>query len=331
MVKIIVDMEKGKYNKYIIGTGIGLQDVDKLKNSKYFLSETAKYINGDITLEELDKLISSYYQSKPKDGDRTEEADIVSVRIAKILSGDSFTFTVGQLRTIHKTLFDGLLEHPGELRRYNFLKKEWALDGDSVTYGDYRDLAMTLQYDFEQEKKYRYAGLSMDEVIDHLAIFVANLWQIHAFEEGNTRTTAVFFIEYLRSLGFDVANDTFAKNAWFFRNSLVRANYNNITKGIFADRSYLIKFLRNLLLGEDNLLRNRDLHAAMVKPSNGNISRESRVLSMLKDKPTITVDQLAQEIGVSPRTIKSVLKSLENEKKIKRINGKRYGHWEVLV
>lgn len=322
-------MEREKYNKYIIGTGIGLQDVDKLQNSQYFLNETEKYINGDITLEELDRLICSYYQRNPKDGNRTAEADIVSVRIAKILADDSFTFTTGQLQTIHKTLFEGLLEHPGELRRYNFSKKEWVLDGDSVTYGDYRDLAMTLQYDFEQEKRYRYAGLSMDEVIDHLAIFVADLWKIHAFEEGNTRTTAVFFIEYLRSLGFDVTNDTFAKNAWYFRNSLVVANYNNIAKGIFADRSYLIKFLKNLLLGEDNILKNRDLHAMRNRPSNGNISRESRVLSLLKEKPTITADQLAQEIGVSPRTIKSVLKGLENEKKIKRINGKRYGHWEI--
>ena len=212
-------MEQKYQSHYLIETGIGLQDVDHLKNSSYFLQESSRYLKGDISLEELDEIITSYYRNKPKEETRSEEADKVSLRIAKLVSEDSFTFTVGQLLSIHRFLFAGILEHPGQLRDYNFSKKEWVLDGASVTYGDYRDLEMTLQYDFEQEKKYRYANLSLDQTIEHLAVFVANLWQIHAFEEGNTRTTAVFFIKYLRSLGFSTTNDTFAKNAWYFRNA----------------------------------------------------------------------------------------------------------------
>ena len=319
-----------KNNKYIIETGIGLQDVDHLKNSSYFLNETNRYIKGEISLEELDAIISSYYKSKPDTEIRTEEADKISIRIAKIISEDSFTFTVGQLFTIHKVLFDDLLEHPGEMRKYNFSKKEWVLDGDTVTYGDYRELEMTLQYDFEQEKKFNYKGLSVDEIIEHLAIFISNLWQIHVFEEGNTRTTAVFFIKYLRSLGFDVANDTFAKNSWYFRNSLVRANYNNIPKGVFEDRSYLIKFLRNLLLKEKNNLQNRNLHIKSIQIKNNDRSRESLILAFIKANPHITSVQLSKEINVSIRTTKSALKVLENNNKIKRINGKRYGYWKVL-
>jgi len=317
-------------NKYIIETGIGLQDVDQLKNSSYFLNETNKYIKGEISLEELDSIISSYYKSKPDIEDRTEEADKISIRIAKIISEDSFTFTVGQLLTIHRILFDSLMEHPGEMRKYNFSKKEWVLDGDSVTYGDFRELEMTLQYDFELEKKFNYKGLTIDEIVDHLAIFVSNLWQIHVFEEGNTRTTAVFFIKYLRSLGFDVANDTFAKNSWYFRNSLVRANYNNVTKGIFEDRTYLVKFLRNLLLGENNGLQNRDLHISTVVFNNPSISRESTILRAIKDNPHITTEQLSKEIGVSLRTIKNILKVMENNKQIIRANGKRYGYWKII-
>jgi len=317
-------------NKYIIETGIGLQDVDQLKNSSYFLNETNRYIKGEISLEELDLIISSYYKSKPGIEDRTEEADKISIRIAKIISEDSFTFTVGQLLTIHKILFDGLMEHPGEMRKYNFSKKEWVLDGDSVTYGDFRELEMTLQYDFELEKKFNYKGLTIDEIIDHLAIFVSNLWQIHVFEEGNTRTTAVFFIKYLRSLGFDATNDTFAKNSWYFRNSLVRANYNNVVKGIFEDRTYLVKFLRNLLFGETNILQNRDLHISTISFDNSNVSRESLILRAIKDNPKITTEQLSKEVGVSLRTIKSILKVMENNKKIIRVNGKRYGYWKII-
>jgi len=320
-----------KVNKYIIETGIGLQDVDNLKNSSYFLNETNRYIKGEISLEELDLIISSYYKSKPDDENRTEEADKIAIRIAKIIYEDSFTFTIGQLLTIHKILFDGLLDHPGEMRKYNFSKKEWVLDGDTVTYGDYRELEMTLQYDFELEKKFSYKGLSIEEVINHLAIFISNLWQIHVFEEGNTRTISVFFIKYLRSLGFDVTNDTFAKNSWYFRNSLVRANYNNVLKGIFEDRSFLILFLRNLLLKENNNLQNRDLHiSSMNDIYNNNESRESIILGIIKKDPSITTIELSKIIGVSVRTIKNIIKVMENTKKIKRVNGKRYGYWEVL-
>ena len=319
-----------KKTKYFIETGIGLQDVDQLNNSTYFLNEANRYINGEISLDELDNIVSAYYANKSSIGDRTEEADKISVRIAKLISENSFTFTVGQLLTIHKILFNGILKHPGEMRKYNFSKKEWVLDGASVVYGDYRELERTLQFDFELEKKFNYKDLSIDEIIEHLAIFISNLWQIHIFEEGNTRTVTVFFIKYLKSLGFDTTNDTFAKNSWYFRNALIRANYNNIGKGIFQDRLFLIKFLRNLILGETNILQNKDLHISQIKAQGKDAFRQSRIINMIKNNPKITIEKLAKEIGVSVRTIKSVLKVMENNQQIKRINGKRYGYWEVL-
>ncbi|MCQ2796308.1 MAG: Fic family protein [Bacilli bacterium] len=323
-------MKNNKYNSYIINTGIGLQDVDKLKNSQYFLNEANRYIKGEISLKELDETINSYYKIRSNRGDRTEEADKISIRIAKIISEDSFTFSVGQLLTIHQTLFEGILKKPGQFRTYNFKKKEWVLDGDSVTYGDYRDLERALQYDFEQEKKFKYQGLSKDEIVEHLAIFISNLWQNHVFTEGNTRTTATFFIKYLRSLGFDVTNDTFAKNAWYFRNALVRANYNKASKWIFEDRSYLIKFLRNLLLGEHNVLKNRELHISVAVSDPTNITREDKIIELIKTNPSIKTTQLAEALGVSLRTIKSLIKALEQNKRIERINGKRYGYWKIL-
>lgn len=322
-------MENKYSNKYVIETGIGLQDVDHLKNSSYFINESERYIRGEITLLELEQIISSYYQHKPDVEERTEEADIIAIRIAQILSEDTFTFTVGQLVSIHKRLFDGIYGHAGKIREYNFSKKEWVLDGASVIYGDYREIADTLEYDFGVEKRFDYLNLTMDEIIDHLSIFVANLWQIHAFEEGNTRTTAVFFIKYLRSLGFEATNDVFAKNAWYFRNSLVRANFKHLRKGVVEDRSFLIKFLRNLLLNEDNPLNNKELHIDSIQ--NENIeSRETRIIKILKNNPRIKSDELALQLGVSVRTIKSLLSAMGKDGIIKRIGGKRFGYWEVL-
>ena len=226
-------------------------------------------------------------------------------------------------------MFEGILEHPGQLRTFNFKKSEWVLGGASVTYGDFHELEMTLQYDFEQERKFRYNHLSMDEIIEHLAIFVSNLWQIHVFEEGNTRTTAVFFIKYLRSLGFNVTNDSFAKNAWYFRNSLVRANYTNITKGIYEDRSFLINFLRNLLLDEHNSLKNRDLHIDSISSVKDD-SKEERVVELIKNNPYITSEELSKSLNVSVRTIKNITKVLTDNHIIKRKDGKRYGYWVIV-
>jgi fido (protein-threonine AMPylation protein) len=259
----IKESEPDKRDKgYAWHTAIGLQAVDGLKTSDYLMHTAVRNIEGEISFEEANALLQSYYKENPSRdaGDRTEEADKVSARVAEILSERAFSFTPNEYLSIHRRLFMGIYPHAGRIRDYNITKKEWVLDGATVLYGSATELRATLEYDFSEERKFSYRGLSMDEIIRHLAFFVSRLWQIHAFGEGNTRTTAVFFIKYLRTLGFDVTNDIFAENAWYFRNSLVRANYNDFTKGIHETTEYLELFLRNLLLGEQNPLHNRTLH-----------------------------------------------------------------------
>ena len=251
------------YKGYAWSTAIGLQAVDGLKPSKYLIETAIQNIEGKITMKEAQKLIDSYYEERPMhlmEEERTEEADKVSSRIAEILSETAFSFSPNEYISIHRKLFQGIYEYAGKIRDYNITKKEWILDGETVMYGSASELMATLEYDFSQERNYSYRGLSMDEIIHHLAVFISRLWQIHIFGEGNTRTTAVFFIKYLRTLGFPATNDIFAENAWYFRNALVRANYTNLQKGIHETTEYLEAFLRNLLLNEKNELHNRDLH-----------------------------------------------------------------------
>ncbi len=255
--------EPSKRDKgYAWHTAIGLQAVDGLKPSKYLIDTAIKNIEGDISIDEAQELLNTYYEENPKadTDDRTEEADKVAVRIAKILSEKAFSFTSNEYISIHKKLFTGIYGHAGKLRDYNITKKEWVLNGATVLYGSASELRATLDYDFAEEKKFSYKNLSMEDIIHHLALFVSRLWQIHVFGEGNTRTTAVFFIKYLRTLGFDVTNDIFAENAWYFRNALVRANYNDLKNGVHETTKYLELFLRNLLLDEKNELHNRSMH-----------------------------------------------------------------------
>ena len=244
-------------------TAIGLQAVDGLQPSAYLIDVAKRNIEGEISLDETRKLIDSYYQSKtirtPKDEDE-EEADKVSANIAKILASKTFAFNTNGYVSLHRRIFEGVFKHAGEIRQYDISKKEWVLEGDSVNYLNWEDLRRALDWYIEQEKNFQYKGLSDDEKIEHIAKFVSGIWQIHAFREGNTRTTAIFTIQYLRSLGYEVNNEMFAKHSWYFRNALVRANYRNIQKGIDYSPIYQVRFFRNLLLKDGWVLKNRFLH-----------------------------------------------------------------------
>ncbi len=244
-------------------TAIGLQAVDGLQVSNYLQDTARQHIEGVITIDEARELVNQYYITKSardaNDEDK-EEADRVSSNIVKVLSSPTFDFSIGGYQSVHRRVFEGVMKHAGEFRTYDITKKEWVLEGDTVLYLNWEDLRRAIGYEIEQERVYTYKGKSYDEIISHLTRFVSGLWQIHAFAEGNTRTTAVFTIQYLRSLGFDVDNDMFAKHSWYFRNALVRANYHNIAKGIDYTPIYLERFFRNLLLGEQWDLRNRYLH-----------------------------------------------------------------------
>jgi fido (protein-threonine AMPylation protein)/predicted Zn-dependent protease with MMP-like domain len=244
-------------------TAIGLQAVDGLQPSAYLIDVAKRNIEGEISLDETRKLIDSYYQSKtvrtPKDEDE-EEADKVSANIAKILASKTFAFNTNGYVSLHRRIFEGVFKHAGEIRQYDISKKEWVLEGDSVNYLNWEDLRRALDWDIEQEKNFQYKGLSDDEKIEHIAKFVSGIWQIYAFREGNSRTTAIFTIQYLRSLGYEVNNEMFAKHSWYFRNALVRANYRNIQKGIDYSPIYLVRFFRNLLLKDGWVLKNRYLH-----------------------------------------------------------------------
>ena len=262
-------------------TAIGLQAVDGLQTSDYLKDTARKHIEGDISIDEVKNLIYGYYQSKTArttDDEDTEEADKVSANIAKILNEQSFAFSVTGFTSIHRRLFDGLFKFAGKIRDYDITKKEWVLRGDTVLYVNAEDLQKALEYDLEQEKNFSYRGLSLDEVVNHIAKFVSGIWQIHPFGEGNTRTTAVFTIKYLRSIGFDVNNDLFADNSWYFRNALVRANYRNVLKGIEPDMTFLISFFRNLIMDEKSELKNRylviDVRQELISEQNPTSSRQ---------------------------------------------------------
>ena len=344
-------------------TAIGLQEVDGLKTSPYLLETARRHIEGDITIGEAKQLIDSYYKSqsgrKEIESERTEEADKVSARITELLQEKTFNFSPAQLTSIHRRLFEGIYKFAGRIRDYNITKQEWVLRGETVYYASADTISETLDYDMGQERNYSYEGKSIDESISHLTRFCANLWQIHAFGEGNTRSTAVFMIKYLKTLGFKVTNDLFATHSWYFRNALVRANYSNLQEGVTETTIYLERFFRNMLLGETTPLRNREMHLDWKPESNSQSAKsgfqsanelvqsantalplppkcknctleEIAVLRVIRQEPAVTQKHIATEIGKSERTVKSITARLTEQGILVRKNGKRNGYWEIV-
>ena len=345
-------------------TAIGLQAVDGLQPSAYLIDVAKRNIEGEITLDETRKLIDSYYQSKtvrtPKDEDE-EEADKVSANIAKILASKTFAFNTNGYVSLHRRIFEGVFKHAGEIRQYDISKKEWVLEGDSVNYLNWEDLRRALDWDIEQEKNFSYKGLTDDEKIEHIAKFISGIWQIHAFREGNTRTTAIFTIQYLRSLGYKVNNEMFAKHSWYFRNALVRANYRNINKDIEYSPIYLVRFFRNLLLGESWVLKNRYLHidptdewkvqprlatpqvphtphqkvdrkggqkTEKVGRKGGQKTKES-ILSLIASDPFVTTNEMSKRLEINRSAISKHIKKLKEDHIIERIGPDKGGKWLI--
>lgn len=331
-------------------TAIGLQAVDGLNTSAYLLDTAKEHIEGKITIDEAQKRIHSYYEQRTNRTEvenETKEADIVSARITKLLGEKAFQFSPAEWLTIHRRLFEGVFSHAGQIRPYNITKKEWVLGGDTVIYADFNSIKDTLDYDFATEKQFSYEGLSVEASVKHLAKFASDIWQIHPFCEGNTRTTAVFMIKYMKTFGFRVNNDAFEKNSWFFRNALVRANYNDLQKGIHSTTKFLEMFFGNLLLGTTHELKNRYMHIDYVDIDNSQSINpkvpkyqfdtldcnleELAVLELVAKNPAIKQQELVEITGKSIATIKRIMKSLQDKNYIRRESGKRYGKWEITV
>ena len=344
---------------YAWKTAIGLQAVDGLKPSSYLLETAKKNIEGDITIDEVRELLDTYYRSKTvrtEQDDDMEEADKVSANIKKILSSKTLAFNTNGFISIHRRIFEGVFKHAGEIRKYDITKKEWILRGDTIHYLNWEDIRRAVDYDIQQEREFSYKGLSDENKIKHICRFVSGLWQIHPFREGNTRTTAVFTIQYLRSIGYKVNNDMFADYSWYFRNALVRANYKNPTLDIDYDYNYLEKFFQNLLMGTHHELKNRNL--IINAPDNWTVGNDTQddirdvqndtqgrqndtqesiipnkneldswIEGQIRKNPKITTEQLA---SMSHRSVITIKRHITKLTHIKFVGRGFSGHWEIV-
>lgn len=326
-------------------TAIGLQDVDGLKVSDYLLDAARQHIEGDISIDEVQQRIKAYYETKSGHDAEDVEGDIASANIVKIINEPSFAFSLIGLTSIHRRIFEGVFKHAGKIRNVELSKKEWVLGGEaSVSYQPSLDLREAIEYDLEREKEFDYSGKPISEVISHLARFIADLWQIHPFREGNTRTTAVFLIKYLRSMGIPATNDMFKDHSWYFRNALVRASYKDLN--VSPTTQFVELFLRNVILGEHNELRNRDMLVGATLPKTEIQSaipdnskskiytlnctlEETAALRCIETNPRMTQKEMAATIGKSERTVKSITSALVEKGIIIRKNGRRNGWWEI--
>ncbi len=334
---------------------IGLQKVDGLVPSKYLVSVAKRHIEGEITDAKATDLVDGYYETKeghdlPED---VREADRVAARINRVIAEEGFSLSPTYYIGLHGLIFDGVFPHAGSIRDVNLRKREWVLRGDSVTYGLASMIRETLDYDFDREKAFSYANVSKRELVSHFSRFISGIWQIHPFREGNTRTTAVFAIKYLRSLRIRASNDIFADNSWYFRNALVRANYEHPTKGIARDVAPLERFFRNLILGEANELKSRYLLVALKpdektmfgRSDGGSQTKESgqrkrseksgqktveRIWRLLKEQPRLSQAGLVAALGVTRSTVQKHIANLKAAGRLRRVGPDKGGRWVAV-
>ena len=350
-------VEPGKRERaFAWATAIGLQDVDGLKPSKYLIKTAKRHIEGEISAAEARRLVDEYYEMKldhdvPADA---KEADKVAARIVAIVNMPGFRLSPEYFIGLHGQIFDGVFPHAGKLREVQLTKKEWVLNGDTVEYAPYFDIDRSLEYDFEKEKKFRYAGLSDDAKVAHFAAFISGIWQIHPFREGNTRTTGLFAIKYLQSRGYEVTNDLFYEKSWYFRNALVRANYENSRRNIEKTLLPLEEFFKVLLFGEEIELKNRFLRigskygssVAMAvtglhrgaKNSDAGINvginvgiklgaSEKKVAAAIRSNSRVTIPELAKMIKVTERQAQRIIATLKKKAGLKRRGARKNGEW----
>ena len=296
-------------------TAIGLQAADRLSTSDYLRQTAQKHIDGKIDIGQVNELITRYYlemNAQDASDSETEDADKVAVNIVRILLSEKLDLSIEGLSTLHRSIFDGVYENAGTPRTAEMSKREWVLGGDSISFTEVEQLLPSLEYCISKEKYFSYDGISTDSLISHLAKFIAEIWHICAFGEGNSRFTAVFTILYLNYLGINFKFDTFKNDSWYFHNALVRAKYRDLVKNIDYEPIYLERFFRNLLLGEQWDLRNRYLHVRpaaewSVQPKGNSDTITGQVQIKHKSKT-------AQEEDKKP-TRKSTVESVENEVK----------------
>lgn len=239
---------------------IGLQQVDNLIPSEYMKDLVKLSIKSEISFDELENRLNKYYDDLNDSYNRDEyECDFVSLRIMQMLQNNMFFLTIDFYKYVHHFLFKVVYKFAGKFREVNISKDEEILNGDTVKYCDYNRIKDYLIYDFSDERQEDYKELNASNKIISISNFTSCIWQIHPFMEGNTRTTSIFMIKYLKELGYNINYSLFKDNTKYFRNALVRSNYSNEKLNIKEDNSYLIKFYENLLLGKNNNLYSEDL------------------------------------------------------------------------
>ena len=246
---------------------IGLQAVDGLKVSAYLKQTAEKYVRGECSLDEAGELIRAYHTpGSPSYGENAHsslEADLVSQRIAEVLARGSFTLVPDMPRIVHKQLFRDLPSdayRPGEYKLEPLVKQEEILNGDSVLYADPTLVEQSLRYLFDEERLANGYDLTLTGGdLSRFARFISLVWQVHPFQEGNTRTIAVLAALYLQQLGFNVGNEPFEQHARYFRDALVRANYRNAAAGILPNMSFIERFFDNLANDAGHKLEREDL------------------------------------------------------------------------
>lgn len=248
-------------------TSFGIQSVVNLKPSDNLFPIIKRHIEGTVDIHRTRTELREFYHEQHRQSGnshihREEEADKVAVRIMEVLLDEDFDLTFEYFSKVHNHMFHGIYHHSGELRDKPLSKKEWVLGNTTILYPSTDHLRERIDYLFAKERCTDYKALSNRHKIRHFSEFISRLFIANPFQFANSRAVFVFAVKYLMAMGFQMQNDTFFREAWYFRNAIIRASYTNMHQGIYPTTEYMEMFLNNLLHNDTNELKN---HRMVIK------------------------------------------------------------------
>lgn len=256
--------KSARYRELVWAAASAIQGADGLAVSEYANAAARRYVEGEVSAYGLARDVEGKYATMPST--RQAEADVVAARITEMLDAAAeirFELAPKTLLYIHATLFRGQLEHAeweGCWRERPTTKAEPVLGGRSVAYSAPVMILPTLEYDFAEERGYRYPGAWGEDDVNHFADFISGIWQVHPFREGNTRTCATFSQIYLTKLGVPPDNEVYGTNGQWYRDALVRAAYVSPKDGIPQEKGFIRAFYKDVICGTDSALTAMDMN-----------------------------------------------------------------------
>ena len=161
------------------------------------------------------------------------------------------SYDFAHLCKFHACIFSDVYEWAGQPRIISIEKQEAILGYMSIEYAKPQDIETEVTAILQKMNSVNWQALSLSRQAEALSKGLTELWKVHPFRDGNTRTTVTFICQFAESKGMFLDSSLFEQNAVYLRSALVAATA-IFCEGDFRRSEYLLRIVEDSLkLGLD--------------------------------------------------------------------------------